>query len=482
MTENTQQMQVASNNQVVSLVTQNELLPPTLDVKVNVLPPGETSFVSTLTSSTVKKLQFDLVDGSVDSNVRIVAAPLTVNVPGASNSPAIFFKMYDETGNSILSKDKKVSLTLDLPQYKGLTQFLYLLRMQEVGTDFDGTKVPLTSVNPSDPQNTSFTALFSSNSVYVGAVVPPAPNVSEGVMVSNMYTFSANGGFVMQRGFEDIKLREETPVETYDVTDSVQILFDVATFNAKLGLIKNPTNTSVIISQFNAVTDQFEADSEPIDSITISSTEFKTGLVKAQQIISVGRYSSLYSDFKNYVSSYFGFDGGFSSLFVAASEFSIDNDNHFDSASMLSLLTGATSDGSGAYISDLSGSITVVNVTKSLRHAVNTNCFGNRSPTTGGTAVDPANISNYGVADGFVAGDLVWVNAGTMVKLNLNIDTEGFNPVNNVGPQNSLTQITNYSSGNFSRQTTATTTNINRTVRAPLLLKLVDASTLSALQ
>ena len=482
MTENTQQMQVASNNQVVSLVTQNELLPPTLDVKVNVLPPGETSFVSTLTSSTVKKLQFDLVDGSVDSNIRIVAAPLTVNVPGASNSPAIFFKMYDETGNSILSKDKKVSLTLDLPQYKGLTQFLYLLRMQEVGTDFDGTKVPLTSVNPSDPQNTSFTALFSSNSVYVGAVVPPAPNVSEGVMVSNMYTFSANGGFVMQRGFDDIKLREETPVETYDVTDSVQILFDVATFNAKLGLIKNPTNTSVIISQFNAVTDQFEADSEPIDSITISSTEFKTGLVKAQQIISVGRYSSLYSDFKNYVSSYFGFDGGFSSLFVAASEFSIDNDNHFDSASMLSLLTGATSDGSGAYISDLSGSITVVNVTKSLRHAVNTNCFGNRSPTTGGTAVDPANISNYGVADGFVAGDLVWINAGTMVKLNLNIDTEGFNPVNNVGPQNSLTQITNYSSGNFSRQTTATTTNINRTVRAPLLLKLVDASTLSALQ
>jgi hypothetical protein len=248
-----------------------------------------------------------------------------------------------------------------------------------------------------------------------------------------------------------------------------------------LGITKNTANTELVSTQFNPVTDQFESNNVAIDTVTLSSTEFVNGLVKPEQIISVGRYTTLYSDFTSYVATYFGFDGGFSSLFTAASEFSIDGDNHFDSNSMLSLLTGTTGDGTGAYISDLSGQITIVNITKSLRHAVNTNCFGNRNPSNGGTAIDPANSSNYGVADGFVAGDLVWVNTGTLVKLNLNIDTEGFNPVNNVGPQNSLMQVTNYTSGNFSRETTATTTNINRSVRAPLLLKLVNKSTIDAL-
>jgi len=481
MTDNTQQILTASNNQLVSIVTQNELLPPTMDVKINVLPPGETSFISTSTSSTVSGLQFNFVDSSLNSSVRIVVSALTVSVPGASNSPAIFFKIYDENGNSVVNQNNRVLLTLNLPQYKGIVQYLYLLRLQEVGSDFDGTRVPLTPVNPTDSQNTLFTGMFTSNSVYVGSVVPPPSNSSEGVMLSNMYTFSATGGFVMERGFDDIKYREEAAVEVYDVTDSVQVLFDVAFFNTKLGITKNPTNTQLITTQFNPITDQFESNNTVIDSVTMSSIEFANGLVKPAQIISVGRYSTLYTDFKNYVGTYFGFDGGFSSLFSAASEFSIDGDNEFDSTSMLTLLTGESSEASGAYISDLSGQITIVNITKSLRHAVNSNCFGNRNPMTGGTAVDPANSSNYGVGDGFVAGDLVWVNTGTLVKLNLNIDTEGFNPLNNVGPQNTLLQVTNYSSGNFSRETVASTTNINRSVRAPLLLKLVNASTISAL-
>jgi hypothetical protein len=480
-TENVQQIQSAVNNQVVSIVTQNELLPPTLDVKVNILPAGETTFVSTSTSSTVSNVQLTLLDGSMNSSLRIVVSALTLNLPTKSNSPAIFFKIYDETGTSVVNPNMRVATIVSIPQFKGLTQYLYLLRLQDVGGDFDGTKIPLTSVNPTDSQNIQFSAVFTSNSFYVAALQQPASNPSEGVMVSNMYTFNAVGGFVMERGFDDIAFREDAAIETYDVTDSVQVLFDVATFNTKLGITKNTANTQLVSTQFNPVTDQFESNNVAIDTVTLSSTEFVNGLVKPEQIISVGRYTTLYSDFTNYVATYFGFDGGFSSLFTAASEFSIDDDGVFDSNSMLSLLTGTTGDGTGAYISDLSGQITIVNITKSLRHAVNTNCFGNRNPSNGGTAVDPANSSNYGVADGFVAGDLVWVNTGTLVKLNLNIDTEGFNPVNNVGPQNTLLQVTNYTSGNFSRETTATTTNINRSVRAPLLLKLVNKSTIDAL-
>jgi hypothetical protein len=102
------------------------------------------------------------------------------------------------------------------------------------------------------------------------------------------------------------------------------------------------------------------------------------------------------------------------------------------------------------------------NINKLLRHAVDANVFGNRDPQT----------KNYGVADGFVAGDMVWIPEGTTIKLNLDIDAESFAPVNNSGPEN-VSQETNYSANNFSSQTSATTTNITRILTAPLLIKMV---------
>jgi hypothetical protein len=477
---NVQQIQTASNNEILTIVTQNTVLSsPTINVKVNILNPGQTTFTSNVTNSLVTGLQFNFLDNSMNSATRVAVSTLSVNLPSAPDSPAIYFKFYDETGNSVINANNRVSLVLNLPQYKGITKNLYLLRLQDIGTTFDGTQIPLTPVNPTNSQNIAFTAVFTSNSIYVANIISSTSD--ETPLLSNLYTFNATGGFVMERGFDDIKLREDTDVESYDVTDSVQVLFDVALFNSKLGINKNDTNTQVISSMFNSITDQFEINNEAVDSITLSSSEFSDGLVKSQQIISVGRYSTLYSDFNNYVAAYFGFDGGFSSLFTAASEFKIDGDNHFDSESMLQLFTNVSTSETGAQFNQVSGNIYVTNITKSLRRAINTNCFGNRDPTVSSTATDPANHSNFGLADGFVAGDLIWVNAGTTVKLNLNIDTEALTPLNNVGPQNTLLQTTNYSSSNFSQETIATTTNINRIVKAPLLIKLVNASTISAL-
>jgi hypothetical protein len=487
ITENVQQIQNATNNQIVSIVSQNALLPPTLDVKVNVLTAGQTSFTSPATSSVITGITFNFLDGSISPNVKIALSALTVDLPNASNSPAIYFKFYDETGNSIVSADNKVSLVLKLPLYKGLTQNLYLLRMQDVGTEFDGTQIPLIPVDPANPQNVDFTAIFTSNSVYVGSVIEPSTSIGD-PLLSNMYAFEATGGFVMQRGFDDIKAREFSAVETFDVTDSVQVLFDVALFNSKLGLNKNADNNQILSSTFNSITDRFENNGSAINTVTFSASEFIDGVIKKQQIISVGKYSTVYSDFRNYVANYFGFDGGFSSLFTAASEFAIDTDNHFDSESMMQLFASVSSNGSSAYINQMTGSISVSNITSSLRYCIDSNCFGNRTPIADpsqnatGSAVDPVDKNNYGVEDGFVAGDLIWIPTGTQLNLNLNIDVESFMPLNNVGPENiSSSQTTNYISGNFSRDTTATTTNIHRTVRAPLLLKLVNGSTINSL-
>jgi hypothetical protein len=308
-----------------------------------------------------------------------------------------------------------------------------------------------------------------------------------GVYATTVYAFNASGGFTMARGFDDIQFRTADAIPRFDVTDAVQVLFDVSTFNTKLGLLKNAENTVIVSSTFDEVDDCFKSGGDEVSSISLTSTDLITGLnVDGLQVISVGKYATLYSDFKNYVSSYFGFDGGFSSLFAAASEFAIDSDNHFDGASFVRLLNGEAVHADGRYIADLSGSITVNNLTKLLRYAVDSNCFGNRTPSVdpSGSSVDPSYNSNYGVEDGFLAGDLIWIPSGTTITLNIAIDSESFLPVNNVGPtfaSTNYSQTTSYTGDNFNQSTTATTNLITRTVRAPLLIKLVDASTISAL-
>lgn len=267
----------------------------------------------------------------------------------------------------------------------------------------------------------------------------------------SVYVLEATGGFYMERGFDTIKLAEQTAPAHIDVTDAIQIKLDVATFNSKLDL-----------TSFDAVTDSFG-----VDEITLTSEDLTAGLTSASQVISVGKYSTLYSDFQAYVASYFGFDGGYSSLFAAASEFKIDEDNHFDGASFIALLTGVAADPSGRYISDLSGSITISNIAKLLKYSVDANVFGNRDPE----------VKNWGVSDGFVNGDLIWVPEGTTITLNLAIDAEAFAPLNNAGPgygsNTAQTQTTSFTSTNFSLETTATTTLITRVAKAPLLIKLV---------
>ena len=276
-----------------------------------------------------------------------------------------------------------------------------------------------------------------------------------GIYSTSVYALAASGGFTMERRFADIEQYTPTAPVNVDVTDSIQIMMDVATFNNKLG-------------SFDSVSDSFANG-----SISISSSELIAGVTKGAQVFSVGKYSTLYSDFTNYVATYFGYVGGFSSLFQGASEFNIDGSNNFTGASFVRLLNGEAQDASGRYISDLSGSITIGSINEILQYAVDANVFGNRDPS----------VKNWGIADGFVAGDLIWVPTGTTVTLKLGIDAESFLPINNIGPANasSLTQQTTYTNGNFTSSTSANTTLISRTLTAPLLIKLVSASTISAL-
>jgi hypothetical protein len=300
------------------------------------------------------------------------------------------------------------------------------------------------------------------------------------VFTGDYFAFTATGGFEMAQGFETITQLTEASFNSYDMTNAVQVLFDVKTFNTKLGITKDANNSVITATSYDEASETF-----PYDEITIDASEFKTGIPSSSRIVSVGKYSTLFSDFINYIHMYFGYAGGFASIFNSGTTYDI-NGGVFDADSLYKLINQSSSNnGNGVYVNDLSGSITISNINKLLRYAVDGNIFANRDPTGANTgsnnASDPSFNYNYGVGDGFMAGDLIFVPNGTKITLNLNIAEEAYFPINNIGPSSSyLTtlrdaqQNSHQHNGYYTETTTASLTNINRVVTAPLLIRLAN--------
>jgi hypothetical protein len=300
------------------------------------------------------------------------------------------------------------------------------------------------------------------------------------IFTGNYFAFTATGGFEMAQGFETITQLTEASFNSYDMTNAVQVLFDVKTFNTKLGITKDADNSAITATSYDE-----ESDAFPTDSITISAAEFKTGIPAAGRIVSVGKYSTLFSDFINYIHMYFGYAGGFASIFNSGTTYDICG-GVFNTDSLYKLINQSSANsGNGIYVNDLSGSITISNINQLLRYAVDGNIFSNRDPSGNNNdsndASDPSFNYNYGVGDGFMAGDLIFVPSGTKITLNLNVAAEAYLPINNIGPSSSYletlraAQQSSYQyNGYYTETTTASLTNINRVVTAPLLIRLAN--------
>jgi hypothetical protein len=278
------------------------------------------------------------------------------------------------------------------------------------------------------------------------------------------YAVTGLGGFIMEEGVKTVTMIPINQINQYDVTNSVQIKFDVRTFNEKLGLYKDPSNVNIITSSWDNTTGNF-----PMDTITLTSPDFVEG-VYAQNIISVGSLQTAYSDFILYVNDYFGYANGFSTLFTTSSLFDINN-GVFDASAFVHIINGQTlNPTTGEYVNDLSGSVTVNYINNIIDYICYANPFNNR-PTTGN------NGAGYTIQDGFIDGDLIYIPTGITFTMNLNINNNDIY-LNYLG-ENHLTQLTsqtNYTNGYFSVNTQATQTNIRRTVKAPLLLRLTNLS------
>ena len=267
-----------------------------------------------------------------------------------------------------------------------------------------------------------------------------------------LYVITPSGGFSTTRQFDTIQRLTETIISQYDVTGAVEVLMDVRLFNHKIGVMKDSSNINLVSNNTNYVNDAYVTD-----SLHVSAAEFVADLsANPANVVSVGILSALYSDFAQYVATYYGFasphtngqptttDVGFATLFSHENLFH-PNDGVFDANAFLDLIDTSATDLSGGSYSGLSSSIaiagiTISDITRLLRNAVDANPFGNRNRVTGTTASDVYDRANYQVSDGFFADDLFFITDpvaggnGLNITLKLAVTDEAFAvPLNNVG-------------------------------------------------
>jgi hypothetical protein len=349
----------------------------------------------------------------------------------------------------------------------------------------------------------------SANHVYTGAV----------------YAIQAVGGYHASETFANITALSEQQVQTFDVTGALEVNYDVRIFNDMIGILKDASNINVWENSYY----DSSSDSFSVDQISLSAPKFIYGLFNdSNNITSVGKFSTLYSDFAQYVTNYFGLGNaaqanagslltGYSTLFSSDYGFN-PNGGVFDSKAFMKLLTAQKEDADGNYINDLCGSIAISNITKLLRFVVDNNIMGNRDVSMGTTASNPKDRHDYGVSDGFFENDLIFIpQDGFQIVMKLVIETEAYlTPLNNKTPfsvhnaipntdasmtfdlssnpsndPNMLYQNNNVSATSatinsvnasnttysaFAQTTTPTQTLITRTVSAPLLLRLKNQS------
>jgi photosystem II stability/assembly factor-like uncharacterized protein len=272
-------------------------------------------------------------------------------------------------------------------------------------------------------------------------------------VIGRSFVIDACGGYSIQQTFPEILNSTE-----FFVQNALQIRVGADFLNKKIGITKDASNANVLEIEYDTVNDKYVTD-----SLTISAQEL-IELARVDNIISMGSLSTLYSDFNYTVLEYFGAPYGFSSLFSGEENYNINN-GVFDASALVHIINGGTFTFAGSYVSDLSGSVNIQNITDVIRYACNNNPFLNR-PVSG----------NYTVQDGFIANDLIYATGGMSITLSVDIEPEPYLPIYNVGPANLATVDSVYHTLNYTnnltlakKQTTATRVNITQVYTVPIL-------------
>jgi len=172
------------------------------------------------------------------------------------------------------------------------------------------------------------------------------------IITENLIAIDATGGFTIDISLADIDLLTDNPIRDFDLTETLQLEFDVRIFNEKIGLIKDASNITILDSSFNSELNVF-----PNDSFTLTFEEFKDNL-DSSQVISLGKFETIYSDFKQYINHCFYYNNLFPSLLKSSDATDISN-GIFDSDQFIELINGQYVNEDGETVDNFSGSVQV---------------------------------------------------------------------------------------------------------------------------
>lgn len=311
--------------------------------------------------------------------------------------------------------------------------------------------------------------------------------------LTSQYAFSGAGTFSTIQYFDSINFLDASAAFYYDTTGAVEFLVDVAVLNNYIGITKDANYISLTSGTKSSDFYDNVYDTLKQSSLILTSKDiFFDTSNNLSSIEDVGRLKTLYSDFDIYIKGYFG-NTGFVNLLNKDYTLNPNNNNVFGPSQLLNILIPNSTDQAilGASISGISGSVSLNNITSILRSATTRNTFNNRNTYYGTTASSTTNRSNYGVTDGFMDGDLLFIPSNgfrATVQLalcsnctpsdaakNIQIaqDLSGSLPLNNVyDTSNNLISAGTFPA--FSEVTTLSPMLISRLVSVPLLIRLVN--------
>jgi hypothetical protein len=213
------------------------------------------------------------------------------------------------------------------------------------------------------------------------------------------YAIRAGGGFHMEQYLGEIPFIGSVGTDLtqiYDLTNTLQIDYDVRIFNEKVGIYKDLSNANIIDSSNSLIQDDLTEG-----NIALSANDFLNN-ISAAQITNMGKYSTLYSDFIRKTNTYFGYADGFARIFDASGSADVSL-NTFSTQDLLPILKQRHIDASGNDVYKLSGEINIYQLTNILSFMALNDPFSNRAGKT-----------QY---DGFFAGDRILVETGITISL-----------------------------------------------------------------
>lgn len=207
------------------------------------------------------------------------------------------------------------------------------------------------------------------------------------------YAIPAIGGFSIEQHFGTIPLITELETKELDLTLALQLKVNVRTFNEKIGLIKDASNNIILQTSFDTSDNLF-----PIQDISFNYQDLMPDIT-ADNIISIGGFSTMYRDFKRNIINYYEHADNVS-LFNNSSRTILEGPD-FTKQDFVNIFTTVNS--VGGY--DISGEINLYRISNILDNLNNNDPFQNRTNKT--------------YEDGLIAGDIISISYGITIRLDL---------------------------------------------------------------